>query len=110
MATNLGDLLRAQGFEASGAPEPAVEEEPIDPGALFAPKVVVRISRKGRGGKTVTEVQGVLRDHKKLAKKLKKSLGTGARVEDDQLVVQGDQRDRVVAWLEREGAKRIVRG
>lgn len=109
MATNLGDLLRAKGFDSSGdeAPEP---EPTAAPGARFAPKVVVRATRKGRGGKTVTTVQGLTGDLKAEAKALKKTLGTGARVEDDLVVVQGDQCDRVVAWLEREGAKKVVRG
>ena len=106
MGTNLGDLLKARGFEASGnGPEP----EPVDEGALFAPKVVVRVTRKGRGGKTVTVIQGVLRDHASTAKTLKKTLGTGARVEGEEIVVQGDQRDRVADWLEAQGVKKVVR-
>ncbi len=41
---------------------------------------------------------------------LKRSLGCGGGVEDGALVVQGDQRDRVVTWLEERGVGRVTRG
>ncbi|MCA9570843.1 MAG: translation initiation factor [Myxococcales bacterium] len=108
---SFGDLLRAKGFEHSGAPDtPPEPEPPPEPGARFAHRVVVRVSRKGRGGKTVTEIQGVLLERDETAKALKKALGVGAREEDELVVVQGDQRERVAAWLEQQGAKKVVRG
>jgi translation initiation factor 1 len=70
----------------------------------------VRATRKGRGGKTVTEVQGVTDARDQVAKKLKKTLGVGARVEEELIVVQGDQRDRLVKWLEAQGVRKVVRG
>ena len=107
--TNLGDLLRGAGFEDKGtAPEPATPEAKQQ--AVFGPKIVVRKSRKGRGGKTVTEVQGVLSDRAGQAKALKKSLGVGAHVDGELLIVQGDQVDRVCRWLETQGVKKVVRG
>ena len=77
----------------------------------FAEKVVVRLERKGHGGKTVTVVSGVLpsaRDD--VMGELKKKLGTGARVDGDDIVVQGDVVDRVIAHLQGGGAKRVVKG
>ena len=79
--------------------------------ARFGDKVVVRLERKGHGGKAVTVVSGVLagpRDD--VMVELKKKLGTGARVEGDDIVVQGDVVDRVISFLQAAGAKKIVRG
>ena len=78
----------------------------------FAEKVVVRKEKKGHGGKTVTVVQGVLPNFRNdVMSALKKSLGCGARVDDDgSIVVQGDLLERVITFFEAEGAKKIVRG
>jgi translation initiation factor 1 len=66
----------------------------------------LRIERKGRKGKTVTVLGGLgalfSSERKALAKNIGKALGCGSTVEGDEVVVQGDQRDRLAAWLERE--------
>jgi translation initiation factor 1 len=113
MATNLGDLLRAKGLSASATANDEPETTPADAPSTkspYGPKVVVRATRKGRGGKTVTEVQGVVHDRESIAKKLKKTLGVGARVEDELIVVQGDQCERIASWLGKQGVKKVVRG
>ncbi len=77
----------------------------------FADKVVVRMTKKGYGGKTVTVVSGVLESSRDdLCTSVKKALGTGARVDGDDIVIQGDVVDRVVAFVENAGAKKVVRG
>lgn len=112
MSTNLGDLLRGLGLEGDDSPEPAPTPEsaptPEDP--AFARKVVLRASKKGRGGRTVTLIQGVTEGRKALAKQLRKRLGLGVKVDGDELVVQGDQRDRLEPILVELGVGRIVRG
>jgi translation initiation factor 1 len=111
MGTNLGDLLSAAGLKASeGAEQPEAPAEAAEPeGPSYAPKVVVRRTKKGRGGRTVTLVQGVTAGHELVAGTLKKELGTGARVEGDEVVVQGDQVERVARWLQSQGVKKVVR-
>ena len=75
------------------------------------PKLVVRRERKGHGGKGVTIVEGVpAARQQELAATLKRRLGTGARVEGDAVIVQGEQVERVEALLEAAGAARVVRG
>ncbi|TNE85009.1 MAG: translation initiation factor [Deltaproteobacteria bacterium] len=112
MSTNLGDLLRGLGLEGNATPETPAEPEapatPEEPG--FANKVVLRVSRKGRGGRTVTLIQGVTEGREALAKTLRKRLGLGVKAEGDELVVQGDQRDRLEPVLVELGVGRIVRG
>jgi translation initiation factor 1 len=94
--------------EAGAAPSAAA---PLDP-TILRGKAVVRQERKGRGGKTVTLVDGAaigrVADLDGLAKALRKALGTGARVEGGKVVLQGDQRGAAAAWLEGRGAKVVV--
>jgi predicted translation initiation factor SUI1 len=62
----------------------------------------------GRRGKGVTTVFDVPVDEdalKELAAKLKQRCGTGGTVKDGRIEIQGDQRERIVAELERLGFK-----
>lgn len=73
----------------------------------------MRLERKGRGGKEVTVVEKLELPPaalEKWGKALKQSLGCGGVVEGRDLVVQGDQRERVKAWLEGRGVKKISVG
>lgn len=84
---------------------------PTKEAAKFGPRVVVRKEKKGHGGKTVTVVSGVLAAHlDDICGALKTKLGSGARIEGDDIVVQGDLVDRVDVALVALGAKKIVRG
>jgi translation initiation factor 1 (eIF-1/SUI1) len=76
-------------------------------------RIVVRRERKGHGGKAVTIAAGAGLDGQDLtvlAREAAKALGAGARVEDGALVVQGEQTERLIAWLASRGFKSIVRG
>lgn len=79
----------------------------------FVGKIVVAKSKKGRGGKTVTCVRGVDANQAQLellAKELRQALGCGSMVEEGEILVQGEQTERVAKWLEGQGAKRVVIG
>lgn len=76
-------------------------------------RVTVRRERTGRGGKTVTIVEGpglAGRELETLAREIACALGAGARVEDALVVVQGDQRERLAAWLAAHGFASVARG
>lgn len=69
---------------------------------------VVRVSREvaGRGGKVVTVVRGLPGSEAELAttaKALKAACGSGGTLKDGVLEIQGEQRDKVVAWLQGRG-------
>ena len=69
---------------------------------------IVRVSRetKGRGGKAVTVVRGVVGDAAALAalgKRLRTACGSGGTVKAGVLEVQGDHCERVIELLTREG-------
>ena len=69
---------------------------------------IVRVSRetKGRGGKAVTLVRGLVLDPVALAalgKQLKAACGSGGTVKDGVVEIQGEHRDRVVQALQAQG-------
>lgn len=79
----------------------------------FAGKLILRRTRKGHGGKTVTLLQGLAMGEPELsalARQLGKALGCGARVDGSDICVAGDQCTRLEAWLRERGAVRIVLG
>ncbi|MDR3188620.1 MAG: translation initiation factor [Prevotellaceae bacterium] len=66
----------------------------------------VQLDRRQRGGKQVTLVTGFVGrqdDLEQLGKMLKASCGVGGAVKDGEILVQGDQRDRVLSLLEKAG-------
>ena len=68
----------------------------------------VRRETKGRKGKGVIVISGLGLDSsalKELAKKLKKTCGTGGSVVGETIEVQGDQRDVIKTVLEKNGFK-----
>ncbi|HZZ85103.1 MAG TPA: translation initiation factor [Anaeromyxobacteraceae bacterium] len=93
---------------AAAPPHPAAERSPAAPA-----RAVVRLERKGRGGKEVTVVEkldlpATALDH--WLKELKRSLGCGGAVEGNALVLQGDLRERAAALLELKGVKKVTKG
>jgi len=69
---------------------------------------VVRIRREtaGRNGKGVTTISGILLEEAKLkdlAKALKVTCGVGGSLKDGIIEIQGDQREKVKAELEKRG-------
>jgi translation initiation factor 1 len=76
-------------------------------------KVTVRLERKGRGGKSVTVIEGLQMSRKKneaLLKQLKERLGTGGTVKENALEIQGDHRDALMAALEKMGYRPRLSG
>jgi translation initiation factor 1 len=71
----------------------------------------LRMEKKGRGGKTVTVVDGLPRNLaflKNLSQDLKRACGTGGAVQDGAVELQGDLRDRVREFLLKKGF--VVKG
>jgi translation initiation factor 1 len=69
-------------------------------------KLRVLLDTKQRAGKAVTLVTGFMgtdADLQDLGKQLKNFCGTGGSVKDGEMMVQGDQREKVVQWLLKKG-------
>ena len=83
--------------------EPNEEQETILPAQQ---KLKVCLDKKNRAGKAVTLVLnfvGKEADMEELGKKLKSFCGTGGSVKDGEIIVQGDNRDKIIQWLLKNG-------
>ncbi|GAA0871676.1 translation initiation factor [Gangjinia marincola] len=59
-----------------------------------------------RKGKPITIIEGytgATHDFKALAKELKTELGVGGSFKNDQIIVQGDYRDKIISILQHKG-------
>ena len=98
-----------RGFVYSTDPDFKFEEEEQHIQETLAPtdqNLRIRFETKHRGGKTVTLVQGFIgkeEDLEETGKKLKNYCGTGGSVKDREIIIQGDQRDKVLQWLLKSG-------
>ena len=92
----------------AGAAAAAAPDKPKGP-----TRAVVRMERKGRGGKEVTVVEKLdLRpaDLETWCRALKAALGCGGSVDADMIVLQGDLRTRVPAVLTARGVAKVTVG
>lgn len=73
-------------------------------------KLQIKYETKNRGGKAVTLVLGFIgidEDLQLLGKKLKNFCGTGGSAKDGEIIIQGDQREKVRAFLVKEGFRNL---
>ncbi len=76
-------------------------------------RAVVRMERKGRGGKEATIIEKLdlpLPHLERWCKELKQALGVGGSVDNDTIVLQGDLRQRVAAALTDKGVGKVTIG
>jgi translation initiation factor 1 len=108
-------------FAALAALRASLPEGPppeVKPTAPAAPKkgpakAVVRLERKGRGGKDVTVIEQLglsEADLEQWLKALKNQMGCGGQVEGDTIVLQGDLRKRIGPALEARGVRQVKVG
>lgn len=101
-------LYNGNGIVYSTAPDfsSSTESEPqntLPPGQQL---LKIKLDTKHRGGKTVSIVSGFQMEEKDveaLAKQLKSFCGTGGSVKENEIIVQGDHRDKILQWLIKNG-------
>ena len=93
--------LRADGTPAESTPS-VVPAPELRAATDSKSKIFVRREKKGRRGKTVTRVCGLGLASDKLAelqREMKRSLGCGASIEEEEIVLQGELTERAAKWL-----------
>ena len=99
-----------RGFVYSTDPGFLFEDENLNVETLppSQQRLRIRLDTKHRAGKAVTLIEGFIgkeEDLIELGKKLKSFCGTGGSAKDGEIIVQGDQKDKVLGWLMKEGYK-----
>lgn len=95
----------SNGFVFSTDPNFVFKEESEEVQETLLPnqqKLKVTLDKKQRAGKAVTLVEhfiGREEDLENLGKQLKNFCGTGGSVKERQIIIQGDQREKVLQWL-----------
>lgn len=79
--------------------------EEIKPSEITAK---IRMESKGRGGKSVSVIFNLPHNPEyftKMTKKLKSVCGTGGTFKEGKIEIQGNHREKIKAYLEKEGFK-----
>ncbi|MEK7224991.1 MAG: translation initiation factor [Bacteroidota bacterium] len=101
-----------RGFVYSTNPNFSFEEEQANEETLSPAqqKLRIKLDTRHRAGKAVTLIEGFIgtvADMEDLGKKLKSFCGTGGSAKDGEIIVQGDQREKVIQWLLKNGYKNV---
>lgn len=94
----------SRGFVYSTDPDFQFEQE-SDHAETLSPSqqlLKVKLDTKQRAGKVVTLIEGFVgkeEDLKELEKKIKSFCGTGGSSKDGIIIIQGDQREKIMQWL-----------
>jgi len=92
----------------SGAEKEQPETTKVKQKKTYDDKVRVWLDRKRKGGKEVTVVQGIGRPDsqlKELASQLKAKCGVGGSAKDQEILIQGNKKEKVIGLLIEMGFK-----
>ena len=100
----------SKGFVYSTDPNFKFEEEQRSAQTVTPEQQKLRIwlNTRLRAGKAVTLITGFVGtadDLEELGKKIKNYCGTGGSAKDGEILIQGDQREKVMGWLLKNGYK-----
>ncbi len=98
----------SRGFVYSTDPDFSFKQEEKNIETPSPPQQIlkIRLDTKHRAGKAVTLITGFTgneNDLVDLGKKLKNYCGTGGSAKDGEIIIQGDQREKSLQWLLKNG-------
>ncbi len=103
--SDLGGLVYSTKDTNVDSDENHPNEKALEPSSQ---SLEAHFSNKGRGGKIVTVIKGFEgseTDLKQLGKRLKNKCGVGGSVKDGEIIIQGNNRDKIMKLLQNEGYK-----
>jgi translation initiation factor 1 len=92
--------------DANFKPEEKTEEKTLP---VHEQLLKVRLDAKHRGGKSVTLIEGFSgteADLENLGKQLKSFCATGGSVKEAKIIIQGDNREKILQWLIKTGYRK----
>ena len=90
--------------EVSNEPEPVVDKNH----ELFVqkePMICKYEKRKGKPTTIISGYEGLDEDFKLLAKEIKTKFAVGGSFKDNEIIIQGDYRDKIMKFLQEKGFK-----
>ena len=83
------------------------EEEPVSSEIWLQeePLICKYEKRKGKATTIIEGYTGATNDFKQLAKEIKQLLGVGGSFKNEQIIIQGDYRDKIMEFLKEKGFK-----
>ncbi|MEO9020845.1 MAG: translation initiation factor [Ginsengibacter sp.] len=85
------------------------EEEVVESLPPAEQTVTIILDKKHRGGKVVSLINGLVMkndDLEIMAKQLKSFCGSGGSAKDNEIIIQGDHREKLLQWFLKNGYKR----
>ena len=82
------------------------EEEPVESLAPGEQLLKIVLDKKHRGGKVVSIITGFAMKENEIeliAKELKNFCGAGGSAKDNEIIIQGDHREKILQWLVKKG-------
>ena len=106
--------LSSEGLPAETSPADSQPRTEAKPARKNRGRVDIIRQKAGRGGKTVTVVEGFvgigLPEKQQLAKAMQKACGTGGTVKNGQIEIQGDKRAEVARILSQANFRPVYAG
>ncbi|MEP2935415.1 MAG: translation initiation factor [Gilvibacter sp.] len=88
-------------------PDPATQKQPEKPDFWLQddPLICKYEKRKGKPTTIIEGYNGASSDFKELAKQIKRLLSVGGSFKNEQIIIQGDYRDKIMSFLQEKGFK-----
>ncbi|MCF6308227.1 MAG: translation initiation factor [Flavobacteriaceae bacterium] len=87
---------------------PSEEPESVEESTIWLqlePMICKYEKRKGKATTIIEGYTGATSDFKQLAKEIKKLLSVGGSFKNEQIIIQGDYRDKIMSFLKDKGFK-----